>query len=34
MLYTKSSHEIGRRVGFNADVPPLPGFKKPKAFVF
>lgn len=34
MLYTKSDHQIGRRTAFNADVRPLPGFRKPEAFVF
>jgi protein-L-isoaspartate(D-aspartate) O-methyltransferase len=33
-LYTKSDNEIGRRTAFNADVRPLPGFRKPAAFVF
>jgi protein-L-isoaspartate(D-aspartate) O-methyltransferase len=34
MLYTKSDQQIGRRTAFNADVRPLPGFRKPEAFVF
>jgi len=34
MLCTKSDHQIGRRPAFNADVRPLPGFRKPEAFVF
>lgn len=33
-LFTKSGGEIGRRIAFNAHVRPLPGFAKPKAFVF
>ena len=33
-VYTKSDHQIGRRVAFNADVRPLPGFRKPEVFVF
>jgi protein-L-isoaspartate(D-aspartate) O-methyltransferase len=33
-LYTKSESQIGRRAAFNADVRPLPGFRKPEAFVF
>lgn len=33
-LYTKSEAQIGRRMAFNADVRPLPGFRKPEAFVF
>ena len=33
-LYTKSDNQIGRRTAFNADVRPLPGFRKPAAFVF
>ena len=33
-LYTKTDNQIGRRVAFNADVRPLPGFRKPAAFVF
>jgi len=33
-LFTRSDHEIGRRPAFNADVPPLPGFRKPEVFVF
>ena len=34
MLYTCSNGEIGGRVAFNADVRPLPGFKRPPAFAF
>jgi hypothetical protein len=33
-LYTKSEGQIGSRAAFNADVRPLPGFRKPEAFVF
>jgi protein-L-isoaspartate(D-aspartate) O-methyltransferase len=33
-LFTRSGGEIGRRVAFNAHVRPLPGFSRPKAFVF
>jgi protein-L-isoaspartate(D-aspartate) O-methyltransferase len=33
-LYTKNDGQIGRRVAFNAGVRPLPGFRKPEAFVF
>ncbi|MEJ0012969.1 MAG: protein-L-isoaspartate O-methyltransferase [Bauldia sp.] len=33
-LYTKSENQIGLRMAFNADVRPLPGFRKPEAFVF
>ena len=33
-LYTKSENQIGRRMAFNADVRPLPGFRKPEVFVF
>lgn len=34
MLYTRTDGEIGSRPLFNAFVPPLPGFARPKAFVF
>lgn len=34
MLHTKSDNQIGRRPAFDADVPPLPGFRKPEVFVF
>ena len=34
MLFTKSDDQIGRRTAFNADVRPLPGFRRPEAFVF
>ena len=33
-LCTKSENQIGRRTAFNAAVRPLPGFRKPQAFVF
>ncbi len=33
-LFTRSGDDIGSRVAFDADVRPLPGFRKPKAFVF
>jgi protein-L-isoaspartate(D-aspartate) O-methyltransferase len=33
-LFTRSGDEVGRRVAFNAHVRPLPGFARPKAFVF
>ncbi len=33
-LFTRSGGDIGDRVAFDADVRPLPGFRKPKAFVF
>jgi protein-L-isoaspartate(D-aspartate) O-methyltransferase len=33
-LFTRSGGEVGRRVAFNAHVRPLPGFARPKAFVF
>lgn len=33
-LYTRSEGDIGGRPVFDADVPPLPGFRKPAAFVF
>ena len=31
---TKTDQRIGRRAAFNADVRPLPGFRKPEVFVF
>jgi protein-L-isoaspartate(D-aspartate) O-methyltransferase len=34
MLFTRTDSEIGSRPLFNASVRPLPGFTKPKAFVF
>jgi protein-L-isoaspartate(D-aspartate) O-methyltransferase len=33
-LYTKSAGDIGRRPAFNANARPLPGFERPKSFVF
>jgi protein-L-isoaspartate(D-aspartate) O-methyltransferase len=33
-LFTRTDDDIGSRVAFNAHVCPLPGFAKPKAFVF
>jgi protein-L-isoaspartate(D-aspartate) O-methyltransferase len=33
-LFTRSGDDIGSRSAFDADVRPLPGFRKPKAFVF
>jgi protein-L-isoaspartate(D-aspartate) O-methyltransferase len=33
-LYTRSGDDIGDRPIFDADVPPLPGFRNPEAFVF
>jgi protein-L-isoaspartate(D-aspartate) O-methyltransferase len=33
-LFTKSGGDIGDRAEFDADVRPLPGFRKAKAFVF
>jgi protein-L-isoaspartate(D-aspartate) O-methyltransferase len=33
-VYTKTDGDIGARKAFDARVPPLPGFEKPKAFVF
>ncbi len=33
-LFTRSGGEVGRRIGFNAHVRPLPGFERPKTFVF
>jgi protein-L-isoaspartate(D-aspartate) O-methyltransferase len=33
-LFTKSDGQIGRRAAFNADVRPLPAFRKAPAFVF
>lgn len=34
MLFTRTAAEIGSRPVFNAHLRPLPGFAKPKAFVF
>ena len=33
-VYTKTDGDIGARVAFNAHIRPLPGFTKPKGFVF
>jgi protein-L-isoaspartate(D-aspartate) O-methyltransferase len=33
-VYTKTEGDIGARVAFNAHIRPLPGFTKPKGFVF
>jgi protein-L-isoaspartate(D-aspartate) O-methyltransferase len=33
-VFTRTDGEIGSRIAFNAHVQPLPGFAKPKAFVF
>ncbi len=33
-MFTRTDSETGSRVAFNAHVRPLPGFAKPKAFVF
>ena len=33
-LFSRTGGDIGSRVAFDADVQPLPGFQKPKAFVF
>jgi protein-L-isoaspartate(D-aspartate) O-methyltransferase len=33
-VYTKTEGEVGRRPAFDAYVRPLPGFERPKAFVF
>jgi protein-L-isoaspartate(D-aspartate) O-methyltransferase len=33
-VFRRSGAEIGSRVAFDADVQPLPGFRRPKAFVF
>ncbi len=33
-LFRRSAGDIGSRIAFDADVQPLPGFRKPKAFVF
>ncbi len=33
-LFRRSGDDIGSRVAFDADVQPLPGFRRPKAFVF
>jgi protein-L-isoaspartate(D-aspartate) O-methyltransferase len=33
-LYTKTNRDIGRRPAFNSDARPLPGFERPRSFVF
>jgi protein-L-isoaspartate(D-aspartate) O-methyltransferase len=33
-LFTKTEGDIGRRPAFNSDARPLPGFERPKSFVF
>jgi protein-L-isoaspartate(D-aspartate) O-methyltransferase len=33
-VFTRSDGEFGSRIAFNAHVQPLPGFARPKAFVF
>jgi protein-L-isoaspartate(D-aspartate) O-methyltransferase len=33
-LFTKTEGDVGDRPAFDADVPPLPGFRRPKTFVF
>jgi protein-L-isoaspartate(D-aspartate) O-methyltransferase len=33
-LYTKTEGDIGRRPAFNGNARPLPGFERPKSFVF
>jgi len=33
-LYTKTDGDIGRRPAFNSNARPLPGFERPKSFVF
>ncbi|WP_421723758.1 protein-L-isoaspartate O-methyltransferase family protein [Bauldia sp.] len=34
MVYTRTDDDIGRRVVFDAHIPPLPGFRKPQSFIF
>lgn len=34
MVYTRTDDDIGGRAVFDVHIPPLPGFRKPKAFVF
>ena len=34
MVYTRTEGDIGGRSAFNAHVRPLPGFRKPREFVF
>jgi len=33
-VFTKADGDVGDRPAFDADVPPLPGFRRPKGFVF
>jgi protein-L-isoaspartate(D-aspartate) O-methyltransferase len=33
-VFRRSGTDVGSRVAFDADVQPLPGFRRPKAFVF
>lgn len=33
-VYARGERDFGSRAAFNAEAPPLPGFKKPEAFVF
>lgn len=33
-VFTKAAGDVGDRPAFDADAPPLPGFRKPRAFVF
>ncbi|MCP4380290.1 MAG: protein-L-isoaspartate O-methyltransferase [Hyphomicrobiales bacterium] len=34
MVYTRTDDDVGGRAVFDVHVPPLPGFRKPKSFVF
>lgn len=34
MVFTRTDHDVGARSAFDAFVPPLPGFARPKTFVF
>lgn len=34
MVYTRTDDDFGGRAVFDAHVPPLPGFRKPRSFVF
>jgi protein-L-isoaspartate(D-aspartate) O-methyltransferase len=34
MVYTKTDDDVGGRPAFNAFVPALPGFARPRTFVF
>lgn len=33
-VFTKADGDVGDRPAFDADVPPLPGFRRPRGFVF